>query len=234
MTRCPPSLRRLLQGAVRLPHRYCGDTPTPAAPPALLEDVGRYHGGAWHFAPAHRRRSAGRPGGLGSAPPLGRQGIRGGRQVSQVPGEPSWWPARFLDPGRTGHARPLRRAAAAPACVKDVGSCDEMLSGLDHPARPPRCLRFAAGVSPGPRKTRFRLLAGLYRAGLATRRVPTKGFRVAIVTSHPPFPTLPGAMTPNSFTGARVSSEFRWFLRVARWGQRLVSGRKGMTGSTLS
>src|SRR6266446_5642778 len=35
-----------------------------------------------------------------------------------------------------------------------------------------RCLRFAARVSPGPRKTRFRLGAGLGRAGLATRKVP--------------------------------------------------------------
>jgi hypothetical protein len=30
-----------------------------------------------------------------------------------------------------------------------------------------RCLRFAAGVAPGPRKTRFRLVAGLCRAGFA-------------------------------------------------------------------
>src|SRR5882724_3683670 len=35
-----------------------------------------------------------------------------------------------------------------------------------------RCLRFAARVSPGPRKTRFRLGAGLGRTGLATRKVP--------------------------------------------------------------
>jgi hypothetical protein len=82
-----------------------------------------------------------------------------------------------------------------PRLCQGRGRLQQKLSGLDHPARPPRCLRFAAGVSPGPRKTRFRLLAGLYRAGLATRRVPTKGFRVALVTSHPPFPSLPGAMT---------------------------------------
>jgi len=37
-------------------------------------------------------------------------------------------------------------------------------------------LRFAAGAFPGPRKTCFRLLAKLHRAGLVTRRVPMKGF----------------------------------------------------------
>ena len=40
------------------------------------------------------------------------------------------------------------------------------------------CLRFAGRVTPTPRKTRFRLLARLFRAGLVTRRVPSKGFKV--------------------------------------------------------
>ena len=40
------------------------------------------------------------------------------------------------------------------------------------------CLRFAGRVTPTPRKTRFRLLARLFRTGLVTRRVPSKGFKV--------------------------------------------------------
>jgi len=40
------------------------------------------------------------------------------------------------------------------------------------------CLRFAGRVAPTPRKTRFRLLARLFRTGLITRRVPSKGFKV--------------------------------------------------------
>jgi hypothetical protein len=40
------------------------------------------------------------------------------------------------------------------------------------------CLRFAGRVAPTPRKTRFRLLAKLFRTGLTTRRVPSKGFKV--------------------------------------------------------
>jgi hypothetical protein len=36
---------------------------------------------------------------------------------------------------------------------------------------------------------------GYYRVGLVTHRVPSKGFRSAIVTSLPPFPSLLGAMS---------------------------------------
>jgi hypothetical protein len=50
------------------------------------------------------------------------------------------------------------------------------------------CLRFAGRVAPAPRKTRFRLLAKLFRTGLVIRRVPTKGFEL-YPTSQPPFPS---------------------------------------------
>ena len=48
-----------------------------------------------------------------------------------------------------------------------------------------RCLRFAAWVTPAPRKTRFRLLAKHYRTGLVTRRVMMKGFRFFYIVSSP-------------------------------------------------
>ena len=51
--------------------------------------------------------------------------VSGGGRVSQVPEQPSRPCALFLDPGRTEHARPLRRADAAPACVYNGGSHDE-------------------------------------------------------------------------------------------------------------
>ncbi len=44
---------------------------------------------------------------------------------SQVPEQPSRPCAMFLDPGRTEHARPLRRVEAAPAYVYNGGSHDE-------------------------------------------------------------------------------------------------------------
>lgn len=52
---------------------------------------------------------------------------------------------------------PLARTAGAPAT--------RPISGLNRPARDTRCLRFARRVAPPGRKTRFRLLARLYRVG---------------------------------------------------------------------
>jgi len=49
-----------------------------------------------------------------------------------------------------------------------------------------RCLRFAAWVTPGPRKTRFWLLARLCQTGLATRKVTPKGFRSVYISSSSP------------------------------------------------
>ena len=40
----------------------------------------------------------------------------------RFPGHPECPLAVFLDPGRTGRARPLRRADVAPACVNNEGS----------------------------------------------------------------------------------------------------------------
>lgn len=58
----------------------------------------------------------------------------------------------------------------------NVGSPDDWHFGaLSHSLRP-RCLRFAGRVTPPPRKTRYRLLARLCRAGLDTRKVPLRGF----------------------------------------------------------
>jgi hypothetical protein len=138
-----------------------------------------------------------------SARRIGGRLLRGRKNVSveadrspRFPGNPvggplgSSTPAGPSTPGRYGvPTRP-------PPVTRTWAPATSKLSGLNRQAQPPRCLRFAARVSPGPRKTRFRLLAGLYRAGLVTRRVPTKGFRGVITTSHPPFLSLPGATSP--------------------------------------
>jgi hypothetical protein len=55
-----------------------------------------------------------------------------------------------------------------------------------------RCLRFTTWVTPMLRKTRFRPVASLYRAGLATRWVPLQGFSNAS-SLLPPCPSFPGA-----------------------------------------
>jgi hypothetical protein len=48
-----------------------------------------------------------------------------------------------------------------------------------------RCLRFAKWVTPMPRKTRFRLVANLYRTGLITRRIPRQGFNNDLYVASP-------------------------------------------------
>ena len=60
------------------------------------------------------------------------------------------------------------------------------------------CVRFAAGIAPGPRKTRFRLLAKLYQVRLVTHRIPTKGFDDASYIASS-FPKL--CLTQQSATG---------------------------------
>lgn len=54
------------------------------------------------------------------------------------------------------------------------------------------CVRFAAGVAPGPRNTRFRWIASPYRSGTFTRRVTIRGFRSSGFPLHvlPPLPGL--------------------------------------------
>ena len=68
-------------------------------------------------------------------------------------------------------------ASARPPYHHTTRAPDEWAFGAQSHGLCTRCLRFAGRITPPPRKTRFRLLATLYRTGLATRRVPTKGFR---------------------------------------------------------
>ena len=98
----------------------------------------------------------------------------------------------LFDPGRTDRTRPLAVRRRGPCLSHHKGSSTRGHFGAQSHDFSTRCLRFAGRVTPPPRKTRFRLLAKLYRTGLATRRVPTKGFEV-YPTSHPPFPSFRGA-----------------------------------------
>jgi len=84
--------------------------------------------------------------------------------------------AVFSDPGRTGHTLPGRYADAALAASKAKAPAGSTLEAQSH-GLGTGCLRFVRWVTPPGRKTRFRLLAKLYRVGLATHRIPTKGFR---------------------------------------------------------
>ncbi len=117
----------------------------------------------------------------------------GARQLSSTLGNPteavpaSKTPAGPTDPGR------CRLAARPPPRQKAGTPATNNLTGLERLARTPGCLRSAGWVAPPPRKTRFWLLARLCQVGLATHRVPTKGFRCP--TSFLLSQASPGATT---------------------------------------
>ena len=160
----------------------------PPLPPHFVAFAWRYHSVRLSSSLPTRPDAGRRPGALGSGSPT-PVGCRGGDgRVSQVPGEPPCAFALFSDPGGTDAPGPTVRRHG-PRYAKGEGYPRlSNISGLNGTASALRCLRFAGWVTPPPRKTRFRLLAWLSRTGLSTRRVPTKGFQDAYISSS--FPKL--------------------------------------------
>ncbi len=109
----------------------------------------------------------------------------GDDRISQVPGEP---PVRL--PRSSTPAGPRRLALAALRCCRRSENDDGSQRSVHFEAqsrgfRTP-CVRFAAGVTPAPRNTRFRLVASLCRADLS-RRVPLKVSVSYMTSSFPGF-----------------------------------------------
>ncbi len=71
-------------------------------------------------------------------------------------------------------ATTVPRVLPSAVLTTSAPRCGPFEAGL--PSLCPRCLRFAARVTPRPRKTRFRLVANLGRAGLHTCRVHHEKF----------------------------------------------------------
>jgi len=160
----PP--RRGYYEALRLP------VARPAALRCLRLAVSRSHPA---FAPA-AAGCAGRGPGVGNpVPPSGSH--REGEGASQVPGEPRCERALFFDPGGIVGARPLRRHDAAFRHFNNVGSRGYIRIGAQWHGPLAGCLRFAGRVAPAPRKTRFRSLAKLSRAGVGPPQGPYERFR---------------------------------------------------------
>ena len=80
----------------------------------------------------------------------------------------------------------LGAAGVAFSRKEGLGLLISYLSRLIHTARRARCLRFAAQVTPRPRKTRFSGADQASGAGLATRRVPSRTFALASQFMLPP------------------------------------------------
>jgi hypothetical protein len=142
--------------------RYYGTLRLPAVRFAALRCL------RWAIPPLRPIRSH-RPGraagGTGSWYSGSRAGnVSGNGRVSQVPERPSCPRALFLDPGRTENAKPWRRLGTAPACVNNGGSRERRFRGSIARHRD-SLSTLRSGGRPPPRKTRFRLLARLCRAG---------------------------------------------------------------------
>ncbi len=177
------------RGSVPPRRRYYEALRLPAAHPAALRclrlAVSRVHP---RFAPVAAGCAGDGPGvGHPVLPPGFAEKAEGpprflGDPCVSVPRSPT--PAGPRAPGRCG-------AAARPSVNLTTSAPARNHFGAQSRGPLTRCLRFAARVTPAPRKTRFRLPARLCRAGLVTRRVPAKGFCLWL----PPFPSFPGALT---------------------------------------
>src|ERR1700730_7393697 len=173
----------------------------PPVPPHFVSFARWYRRCALSFAPAGARRSTRGPGFVYRSPPhrLPR------RRRQDLPG--SWSTpherAVLFDPGgilTLGHYR----ASMLPSTFSTVSaSATIVLSGLNHPAHAFAVYASQHGIAPSPRKTRFRMAGLPFRAGLATRWVLTKGFRLSFLPSQ----ASPGA--PGMTRGKSAHQERR-------------------------
>ena len=105
-------------------------------------------------------------------------------ETTRPPGFPGNPPARMPrapTPARSPPPRPLRRGEMTFRPTHDVGPHTQCISGAQSRGLRAPCERFAPGVTPGPRITRFRLAADLGRMGLDPHRVSNK---VSKITSR--------------------------------------------------
>jgi hypothetical protein len=154
---------------------------------------------------------------------------RGNDRISQVPGEPQVsvrhvqsTPAGLLAPDHYGTAaRPLvseQQRLPRKVFRRSLAWLSDSLSTL----RSAGCPRPTQDSLPAVGQT---LLDGLF-----TRRVPMRGFR-ALTTSHPPLPSLPGAIGStevapvSSDRSAQRESRFEGVRRLRQRLRRTVPGR---------
>ena len=158
----------------------------PSVPPHFVAFAWRYHPSA-RVSPA-RGRALSRAGLLELVTRYLQPGIRQWKRQDLLR---SWGTPIVLLPCSPTPVGPAHLAITVrrrgPRSVHHEGSRIRTFEAQSH-GFGTGCLRFAGRVAPTPRKTRFRLLAKLFRTGLITRRVPMKGLEV-YPTSQPPFPS---------------------------------------------
>ncbi len=168
-TRRPASLHRVLTGRVPLLRRYYQDATTPcrSSRRTSFPSFGGTADGRLRFR-SHRRQATNTcdAGHIDHPVCPHVPGFRAettgpptflGNPIVPMPCSPT--PAGPITPGhsRCVGTAPVHTTTKAPAGI----SLEAQSHGLGT-----RCLRFAGWITPPPRKTRFRLLAKLYRTGL--------------------------------------------------------------------
>lgn len=101
--------------------------------------------------------------------------------------------ALLSDPGGVSTSGRYDAETVAFRCSEYVGSAGLSNGAPSHGPHAP-CVRFAGGIAPAPRNTRFRWMASPYRLGTCTRWVAKRSFRLAYPFAiFPSFQALPRA-----------------------------------------
>jgi len=119
--------------------------------------------------------------------------VGGDGRVSQVPGGSVRAHAPLHDLGRVSPARPSRQVVGAFRTFQAVGCSATVHFGARSRGLRTRCLRFAAGVSSEPRKTRYRLVGQPWPGGIGYPLDPKRGFSVTSRHVIPLDQAWPGA-----------------------------------------
>ena len=202
---------------------------SPPIPPRFVACARRYHPstcGSLRRTPGATSTASGV---VSRCPPPG--GLYDGNdEASRVPGKPTRTHATRSDPGAgaASTATETRRDDLPSNARRRPSHSMHFVAQSRGPRAP--CERFAPGVTPGPRITRFRLAADLGRMGLDTHRVSNK---VSKITSRHRVPldrAFPAHALVHESSRARTMPTDR--ILTGRCAMtRVVRGRSSDSGS---
>jgi hypothetical protein len=134
-------------------------------------------------------------------------GTRGGDdRISQFPGEPQA-SVRHVQSTPAGPLAPDRYGAARPLVSEEQGLPGKVFRGSIAGLSDSLATLRSAGY-PRPTQDSLPAVGQTLLDGLFTRRVPMRGFRVS-TTSHPPLPSLPGAIGSTEASGKSLRGSMR-------------------------
>ena len=164
-------------------HWYCKALRLPATLPALLRFL-RFAVPPLRLGLRSRSRKALRLRAWDCCPDSQTGLIDGGDRTSQVPGGPRCERALLSDPGGTSALGRYRASMLSSTNWKVSTPTTNTNFGAQSHGLPTRCLRFVGCLPHRHARLASGWLASLFRAGVNTRWVLPKGFRLFL----PPFP----------------------------------------------